>query len=82
MAIYAAPWGFEPEAIDMPIALWHGTADDTVPVTQGRELADRLPDCNARYLDGEGHFSLPVEHMEEIVETLLHETRPAAQACV
>ena len=85
MAIYAAPWGFEPEAIEMPIALWHGTADDTVPVTQGRELADRLPDCNARYLDGEGHFSLPVEHMEEIVEALLHGergARPAGQACV
>ncbi|MEJ2591623.1 MAG: alpha/beta hydrolase [Candidatus Thiodiazotropha sp.] len=71
MAIYAAPWGFEPEAIDMPIALWHGTADDTVPVKQGRELAQRLPDCSARYIEGEGHFSLPVDHMDEIVEALL-----------
>lgn len=72
MALYASPWGFDPEEIEMPIQLWHGTVDDTVPMRHGRALAQRLPDCTARYIEGEGHFSLPVEHMDEIVERLIH----------
>ncbi len=82
MALYAAPWGFQPEEITMPIQLWHGTADDTVPVRQGRELAMRLPDCHVRFVDGEGHFSLPVDHMDEIARALLGSPQPEAQATV
>jgi pimeloyl-ACP methyl ester carboxylesterase len=72
MSLYTAPWGFEPEEIGMPVQLWHGTVDDTVPIRHGRELAQRLPDCTARYVEGEGHFSLPIEHMDEIVQALIH----------
>jgi len=80
MALYAAPWGFEPEEIGMPIQLWHGTADDTVPIRQGMEVAQRLPDCTARYLDGEAHFSLPVDHMDEIARALISRGEPKAMA--
>jgi pimeloyl-ACP methyl ester carboxylesterase len=71
MALYAAPWGFELEEIQLPLQLWHGTADDTVPQSHGRWLAQHLPNCDARYIEGEGHFSLPIEHMERIQEALI-----------
>lgn len=71
MALYAAPWGFEPAEIQLPIQLWHGSADDTVPQSHGRWLARHLPNCTAHYIEGEGHFSLPINHMEQIQEALI-----------
>ena len=74
---YVSPWGFDPEAVAAPVSLWHGTADRTVPVAIGRRLAQSLPRCRSRFLEGEGHFSLPCYHGEEILETLAEpETRP------
>lgn len=64
---YTAPWGFDPGEIRLPVDLWHGAADRTVPVGTGRFLAACLPDCRLRILPEEGHFSLPLDHAEEIL---------------
>jgi hypothetical protein len=37
----------------------------------GRHLAAVIPQCQARFLPEEGHFSLPVNHMEEILRILV-----------
>lgn len=71
MALYAAPWGFELEEIQLPLQLWHGTADDTVPQSHGRWLEQHLSNCDARYIKGEGHFSLPIDHMLRIQDALI-----------
>jgi pimeloyl-ACP methyl ester carboxylesterase len=71
MRNYAQPWGFHPHEIGARVHLWHGEADTTVPVSIGRYLAARLPNCEARFLPGEGHFSLPVNHVEEILRPLV-----------
>jgi len=70
LELYAAPWGFSLEEISKPMQLWHGSADKTVPSLHGRTIAERLPHCQARYIEGEGHFSLPIGHMERILEAL------------
>ncbi len=70
LELYAAPWGFEPAAIALPVHLWHGELDATVPVVMGRRLAAAIPGCQARFLPAEGHFSLPIGHMEEILGAL------------
>jgi hypothetical protein len=45
----------------------------------GRYLAGRLPDCSARFVPGEGHVSLFVNHIDEIVRQLISQTaRPQA----
>ncbi len=80
MALYAAPWGFLPEEVKMPIQLWHGTADNTVPMRQSRELAMRLPDCSVRFIENEGHFSLPIDHMDEIARALLAQDEAKTEA--
>ncbi len=70
LVLYARPWGFALEDVDVPVQLWHGEADQTVPVLHGRRAAARLPRVQARFLAAQGHFSLPVEHAAAILEAL------------
>ncbi|MEW8028256.1 MAG: alpha/beta hydrolase [Candidatus Thiodiazotropha sp.] len=72
MAIYTQPWGFDPAEITTPTQLWHGTADETVPILHGRALAERLPECEMHVVEGEGHFSLPIDSMEQIQQHLIN----------
>jgi pimeloyl-ACP methyl ester carboxylesterase len=69
--IYAEPWGFALEDVDVPVRLWHGKQDRAFSVHLAEELAKRLPSCKARFVDGAGHYSLPIRHMREILEDLI-----------
>jgi pimeloyl-ACP methyl ester carboxylesterase len=68
--IYTRPWGIDLPAIVQPVQLWHGERDATVPVAHGRYLAQTLPHCRAFFFPQEGHFSLPILRMEEILGSL------------
>lgn len=50
------PWGFRLEDIHMKIHLWQGEADRTVPVSMAKYMARTLPECEARFIAGEGHM--------------------------
>jgi pimeloyl-ACP methyl ester carboxylesterase len=69
--IYAEPWGFELEDVRVPIRLWHGKEDRAFSIHLAEELAKRLPNCKARFVDNAGHYSLPIRHMREILEDLI-----------
>jgi pimeloyl-ACP methyl ester carboxylesterase len=69
--IYAQPWGFSLEDIRVPVRLWHGKQDRAFSVRLAEEVAKRLPDCNARFIDEAGHYSLPIRHMREILADLI-----------
>jgi pimeloyl-ACP methyl ester carboxylesterase len=69
--IYGRPWGFRSEDVDVPIRLWHGKQDRAFSFRLAEETAKRLPNCVARYIDDEGHFSLPIRHMHEILADLV-----------
>jgi|ERR1700693_5585851 len=69
--IYGRPWGFRLEDVDVPVRLWHGKQDRAFSFRVAEETAKRLPDCVARYVDNEGHFSLPIRHMREILADLI-----------
>jgi pimeloyl-ACP methyl ester carboxylesterase len=71
MALYARPWGFDPAEISLPVHLWHGMADEIVPLLHSRILAERFLHCENHYIDGEGHFSLPIDRMDQIIQKLL-----------
>jgi pimeloyl-ACP methyl ester carboxylesterase len=62
-ALLACPWGFDPARITTPVHLWHGEADQSVPVANGRYLAKTLPDCHATFLPDEAHLSTIVHHI-------------------
>jgi pimeloyl-ACP methyl ester carboxylesterase len=69
--IYGRPWGFRLEDVDVPVRLWHGKQDRAFSIGVAEETARRLPNCVARYVDNEGHFSLPIRHMREILADLI-----------
>jgi pimeloyl-ACP methyl ester carboxylesterase len=65
--LYTHPWEFDAGEVQAPAWLWHGEADRTVPVAMGRAYAARLPRCRAKFYPGEGHFSLPVQVVDEVL---------------
>ncbi|MEW8339660.1 MAG: alpha/beta hydrolase [Candidatus Thiodiazotropha taylori] len=71
MSLYAQPWGFDISKIKMPVHLWHGTADETVPMIHGNTIAKSLSNCKSHYIKGEGHFSLPIDYVDQILSDSL-----------
>jgi pimeloyl-ACP methyl ester carboxylesterase len=69
--LYGGPWGFRLEDIAMEVDLWHGERDSVVPVAMGRLQARAIPRCRAKILPEEGHFSLPIRRMGEILDALM-----------
>jgi len=69
--IFGKPWGFRLEDVDVPVQLWHGTKDRAFSIQLAQEVAARLPNCTARYVEDEGHYSLPIRHVREILADLL-----------
>lgn len=81
LLLHSRPWGFLLKDIVTRVNLWHGEQDGSVPPTMGQYLARTIPNCRAIFHPGEGHFSLAINHMEEILSGLLNdeaEVWPAA----
>lgn len=55
------PWGFELEAIAVPVRLWQGDVDVLVPPGHSRRLAARIPAAELVLVPGAGHW-LDAEH--------------------
>lgn len=70
-AVIAREWGFRPEEISLPVKIFHGEADTNAPVAMGRYMANAIPNAQARFFPGEGHFSTFVKYLEEIVQALV-----------
>ncbi|TKX58036.1 alpha/beta hydrolase [Halorubrum sp. ASP1] len=49
-------WGIDLGAVDVPVRLWHGTADANVPIAGARRLVEALPTADLRTLDGADHL--------------------------
>ena len=69
--IYAQPWGFRLEDVDVPVRLWHGKQDRAFSVRVAEETAARLPKCIADFVENEGHYSVPIRHLREILADLI-----------
>lgn len=69
--VYAEPWGFKLEDVEVPVRLWHGKKDRAFSFRIAEEVAKRLPNCKARFVDQAGHFSLPIRHVREILADLI-----------
>jgi pimeloyl-ACP methyl ester carboxylesterase len=69
--LYKRPWGFRLQDISVEVHLWHGENDNNVPGSVGHYVADAIPNCHAAFFEEEGHFSLPYNHMREILNILV-----------
>jgi pimeloyl-ACP methyl ester carboxylesterase len=69
--IYARPWGFNLHDINAPVRMWHGTEDRAFSFHLAEEVAKQLPNCRLRLIANEGHYSLPIRRMREILQDLV-----------
>jgi len=60
-------YGFRLQDIQMPLLLWHGEADQNIPVEMVRYAASAIPKCEAKFYPNEGHLSLFKKNAEEII---------------
>ena len=67
VSIYTQPWGFRLRDIRQSVMLWHDDVDNVVPPSHGRYMHRQLPKSQLIEIPGEGHFSLPVKHLKEIL---------------
>jgi pimeloyl-ACP methyl ester carboxylesterase len=70
--IYGQPWGFPIEEVRVPVRLWHGRQDRAFSARLAEDIANRLPNCEARFVDGAGHYSLPIRYMRQILQDLIY----------
>lgn len=68
--IYAEPWGFTLKEVGVPVQLWHGKKDRTFSFHLAEEIAAQLPACELHLVEGVGHYSLPIRHIQEILADL------------
>jgi pimeloyl-ACP methyl ester carboxylesterase len=53
---FCSPWGFDPEAVTVPVLVWHGASDVFSPVSHARWLAARIPSATVVVQAGAAHF--------------------------
>ena len=67
---FLGEWGFECEDIEIPVSLFYGTVDQNVPIQMGEYYRDEIPNSEATFYEGEGHFIM-YSHADEILSRLL-----------
>lgn len=72
---FAAPWGFDVAAIDVPVLLWHGEHDRFVPIAHGRWLRERLPHVEPHLSDEDGHLTLATRRIDHVHAWLMERLR-------
>jgi pimeloyl-ACP methyl ester carboxylesterase len=72
LAVAGRPWGFELREVSVPTYLWHGAADEDVPIAAARRMAQTLPTYQASFTD-EGHL-MGLRHAGEAVEAIMRAT--------
>ena len=70
---YLEPWPFDPQQIKVQALLWHGTVDTIVPYSVGMWYQKAWPKLIVKTYPNEGHFSLPILYMGEILSELIDE---------
>jgi pimeloyl-ACP methyl ester carboxylesterase len=69
-----ASWPIPLNEIKAKVFLWQGAKDESVSPAMGRYIAKHIPDCEAEYIEDEGHFWI-FEHCTEMLEKLVNYTK-------
>jgi pimeloyl-ACP methyl ester carboxylesterase len=67
--ILLLPWGFNLSRINVPVHLWHGTADNITSVPMAKAIANQIPGSKITILPSEGHMLL-IPNWEKILRDL------------
>jgi pimeloyl-ACP methyl ester carboxylesterase len=66
-----APWGFDLGDIMRPVSVWQGGQDRMVPFAHGEWMASHVPTAQAHLLPDDGHLSITVGRVGQIIEDLV-----------
>lgn len=77
LVLESRAWGFDLSEVRLPVLLWFGGADLTVPPAMGYHLAAALPRAEARHYPEEGHLSIVLNRRTEILDRLAAVSRQA-----
>lgn len=66
LRLYTRAYDFALEDIAVPVHLFHGDADVNVPIAVGRDVASRIPGCQATFTPGAGHLWF-LDHTDQIL---------------
>jgi pimeloyl-ACP methyl ester carboxylesterase len=72
---FAEPWGFDLDAITVPVLVWQGEEDRFVPPSHGRWLAEHVPGVDARISPEDGHLTLAEHRVPQVHAWLLEQGR-------
>ena len=77
--LFGRHWGFEIEDLQVPVRMWHGDADNLVPLAHAEWMADLIPDCELTMDPGEAHLG-GLDRIEDVRDTIsdLWADRPGA----
>lgn len=70
LTLFAREWGFSLRELRVPIRLWHGDADNIVPLQHGEHLAALIPGAELRVRPGESHLG-GFDAAEEVLGEIL-----------
>lgn len=68
---FVADWGFDLAAVGRPVAVWQGGEDRMVPFAHGEWLAANVRGARPRLHATEGHLSLGVSRIRDIVSDMV-----------
>jgi pimeloyl-ACP methyl ester carboxylesterase len=68
--LFGGDWGFSLDALDVPVGIWHGRADQFTPVEMGLHLFDAIPIAEGHFYSDSGHVSVFVENEDLIFDWL------------
>jgi pimeloyl-ACP methyl ester carboxylesterase len=64
---YLTPWAFSRLAHQGKISIWHGEEDFILPHAMAKRMHEAAPRSNFRLVAGEGHYSLSINALGEIL---------------
>lgn len=73
---YRLEWGFDPETMTVPVSIWHGTQDATVPLIHAEWLAAHVPGARLHAVEGEGHVSVAARLLGSLLDELVSRGQP------
>lgn len=68
--VYLSTWDFDPEKIRVPVHFWHGEDDANLPCEVAQRLAATVPTAETSWVEGQGHYSLPLNYADEALDWL------------